>query len=221
MSISVQDQPALLILGSCWRNRRAGPLDESGISSSACGCVCVYAYRMYPVSEVCVCVLVGSHLLLSLLFSDPTPGTEHQHSLGSRCPGRSTGTGHELPSSLFLYLSLPAVPNQLLCPPAPGCRCACGVVARGRHHLVLVPSQTSQNTSYHLIRFLLGPLRPTRVFDDWQYCYALAARISPLGPASFLLFLSPFFPRKTKPPTEPTDRRPREPGPDLTCGTMV
>lgn len=78
MSISVDS--CVSCCRCCWRNRRAGPLDESGISSSACGCVYVYAYRMYPCLKfVSVCWLVHTFLLSLLLFSDPTPGTEHQH----------------------------------------------------------------------------------------------------------------------------------------------
>lgn len=179
-------------------NRRAGPLDMSGIM-----CVWWTSTRVLDVSvsEVCVCVASSPGLLFSDTWNRepvtgalPLPPQQWQAAgawPGSRCLGRSTGTGHELPSSLFLYLSLSAVPNQLLCllPRLP-MRSPWALPP-----LTLVPSQTSQNTSYHLIRFLLGPLRPFQVFDDCQYYHALA-RISPFGPASFCppCFFSPFPP---------------------------
>lgn len=63
------------------------------------------------VSEVCVCV--PAHLVS---ISPPTLGnrTRTGASPGSRCVGRSTGTGHELPRSLFLSSPI-SPPPQLLC----------------------------------------------------------------------------------------------------------
>lgn len=131
-------------------------------------------------------------------------------SLGSRCIGRSTGTGHELPRSLFLSISLgnrPPNPSSfvLLRPLRIGSRdattCLCLCLC-----LLLVPSQTSQNTSYHLIHFCLVPCASLK-------CLTTAILPRPCQYKSFLpcffspvLLLFPFPPFKTKPPIEPTDR---------------
>lgn len=155
---------------------------------------------MYPCLKfVSVCSLVRSPFVVSiLLFSDSShsPRSGHwlqQASPGSRCLGRSTGTGHELPSSLFLYLSLPAVPNQLLCScPRLPMRMYCSRPWAPPPLTRPISNLPKHSLSSHTL-FAWSPA-PTRVFDDWQYCYALA-RISPLGPASFLLLLSPSSPQ--------------------------
>lgn len=155
-------------------NRRAGPLDESGTCADSV-CVCEYTRTwVYPCLKfVSVCWLVD----LFCVSSSPTTSytavgrrLQEETSPGSRCLGRSTGTGHELPSSLFpsaLQASQALLPSPLV--PIRSSFVVCGgyvSAAGGRHRLLLVPSQTSQNTCYHLIRLLLGPLRRTELFDD-------------------------------------------------------
>lgn len=161
------------------------------------------------VSEVCVCV-ASSHLEQRTGGDGYTHNTQQWQAAGAlagvplhrkidrhraRAAKLAVSLSFALRCSQSVPLSAPAADAQ--------------PVTRGRYRLLLVPSQTSQNTSYHLIRLLLGPLRLLEVFDDCQYYHALA-RISPFRPASSraLLFL-PLSPRKTKPPNDrPTDGRP-------------
>lgn len=178
-------------------------------------------------SEVCVCVLVGSHLLLSLLlFSDtwdraPVTGTRSPSSTGKWALAAASLAGVPLPRKIDrhraraakLAVSLSFAPRCSQSAPLSSCPRLPMRMCCSRPWAPPPLTRPISNLPKHFLSshtlFAWSPA-PTRVFDDWQYCYALA-RISPLGPASFLLFPSPFFPRKTKPPTEPTDRRPRNP----------
>lgn len=139
---------ALMMLRIAVLDRRVGSLDVSGLRLvwilSMWVLSGVYAYWVRPClkSEVCVCV--PAHLVS---ISPPTLGnrTRTGASPGSRCVGRSTGTGHELPRTLFLSAHrLPSTPT------------ACLPASYSSH------PKTSQNTPYHLIHFCLVPCASLR-----------------------------------------------------------
>lgn len=111
MSISLQDQSIRMIrllmivrLPLVNRRARAGPLDHvrRALHVRYTECICV-------VFKVCVYVPVLSPLSLP----HPFP---HRKQPGSRCIGRSTGTGHDLPRLLFLsQSSISVLLTETLC----------------------------------------------------------------------------------------------------------
>lgn len=219
-------------------NRRAGPLEMSGIRGRVQSSPRV---QDVSVSEVCVCV-PSSPCCCCLYFSDtgsgePMTGTHHTlhtwalptpsnewHAAGAPRRGPAAPEDRQAPGTscqarCFSIFRSPLFPiSSFVCP---GCRCASPWALPACYRLLLVPSQTSQNTSYHLIRLLLGPLRPFQVFDDCQILPRSCSYKS-FWPCLISLLFLPLFLRKTKPPNDrPTDRPTDDRrGPDLPCRTM-